>query len=95
MLNRILRIAAVLDASGDSRSTLYLRIAQGLWPKPIKIGERSAGWTEGEVSTMNDARISGASVDELRSLVAQIEAARKRPTRTAPSTTEAGGSDAR
>lgn len=33
MLQTILRLPAVKSESGYSRSTIYLRIAQGLWTK--------------------------------------------------------------
>lgn len=42
--DRILRINAVLDITGLSRSTMYRKIAAGSFPKPVKIAERCAGW---------------------------------------------------
>ena len=75
--NVILRLPAVLSQSGASRSTLYLRISQGLWSTPIKIGPRAVGWPASEVSTINAARIAGQSDAEIRALVGQLEAARK------------------
>lgn len=77
MVNAILRLPAVKSASGYSRSTIYLRISQGLWPKPVSLGPRAVGWPAGEVSTLNAARISGKSDDEIRTLVAELESARK------------------
>jgi len=75
--NTILRLPAVLSQSGASRSTLYLRVNQGLWPKPIKLGPRSVGWPAAEVSTLNAARIAGKTDVEIRALVCQLETARK------------------
>jgi len=46
---RILRIRAVKDRCGLSRSTLYNRIASGEFPAPISLGARSVGWLESEV----------------------------------------------
>ena len=40
----ILRLPAVLDRTGLSRSTLYRKIDQGTFPRQIKISERCAGW---------------------------------------------------
>jgi predicted DNA-binding transcriptional regulator AlpA len=37
-LFRLRALTGVSGASGYSRSTLYARIAQGLWTKPVKIG---------------------------------------------------------
>ena len=36
-------------ARGLARSTIYLRIAQGSFPKPISLGPRAVGWIEAEV----------------------------------------------
>jgi len=59
MLTTILRLPAVKKESGDSRSTTYLRIKQGLWTKPVRLGPRSVGWPAGEVAAINAARIAG------------------------------------
>ena len=77
MLPTILRLPAVKFQSGLSRSTLYLRIAQGLWTKPISLGARAVGWPSSEVEAINAARIAGKTDDEIRALVVQLEAARK------------------
>lgn len=78
MLQRILRLPAVKSESGHSRSTIYLRIAQGLWTKPVSLGGRSVGWPASEVSTLLTARIAGKTDDEIRALVVKLEAARKK-----------------
>ena len=77
MVNSLLRLPAVKAQSGASRSTIYLRIQQGLWPKPVKLGPRSVGWPESEVTALNAARIAGMLDGEIRGLVTRLEAARK------------------
>jgi len=77
MINTILRLPAVKSESGLSRSTIYLRIAQGLWTKPVSLGARAVGWPSNEVAALNAARIAGKTDDEIRTLVAKLEAARK------------------
>jgi prophage regulatory protein len=73
----ILRIPATKAQSGYSRSTIYLRITQGLWTKQIALGARSIGWPANEVAALNAARISGKTDDEIRLLVLKLETARK------------------
>jgi prophage regulatory protein len=73
----ILRRRQVESASGYSRSTIYLRITQGLWPKPVSIGPRAVGWPANEVDALNAARIAGKGEHEIRSLVTRLEAARR------------------
>ena len=46
---RILRLPEVRARTGLSRSTLYLRMTEGRFPKPIALGERAVGWIEAEV----------------------------------------------
>lgn len=73
----ILRLPAVKAGSGYSRSTVYLRIAQGLWTKQISLGPRCVGWPDYECAALNAARISGKTDAEIRELVVKLEAARK------------------
>ena len=74
----ILRRRQVQAESGYSRSTIYLRISQGLWPRPISLGARAVGWPASEVDALNAARIAGLCDDEIRSLVTELQSARKK-----------------
>jgi prophage regulatory protein len=78
MSDAILRLPAVQAQTGNSRSTIYLRIKQRLWPKPVKIGARAVGWPASEVAKLNAGRIAAMSDDDIRKLVKKIEAARCR-----------------
>ena len=73
----ILRIPAVKNESGLARSTIYLRIKEGLWTRPVSLGARAVGWPSYEVEAINAARIAGKSDEEIRKLVVKLEAARK------------------
>ena len=77
MKRTLLRISAVTSASGLSRSTIYLRISQKLWTKPVSLGARAVGWPSDEVATLNAARIAGKTDEEIRILVEKLGAARK------------------
>ena len=50
MRHNILRLPAVKARIGLSRSTIYLRISEGKFPKPIPLGGRAVGWIEAEVN---------------------------------------------
>lgn len=54
---RILRCADVRSHVGLSRSQIYNLVSQGMFPKPIKLGERASGWIESEVSEWIEQRI--------------------------------------
>lgn len=77
MKRTILRLPAVKSESGLSRSTIYLRISQGLWTKPVSLGARAVGWPSDEVEAINSARIAGNTDEEIRVLVKKLETARK------------------
>ena len=49
MTHTILRLPAVKTRTGLSRSTIYLRVAQGTFPKPVSLGARAVGWVEVEI----------------------------------------------
>jgi prophage regulatory protein len=42
--DRILRLNAVLDLTGLSRSTLYRKIANGSFPRQVQLSTRCVGW---------------------------------------------------
>jgi prophage regulatory protein len=77
MTHTILRLPSIKTSTGLSRSTLYLRIADGVFPKPVNLGGRAVGWPSGEVAALNAARIAGKSNAEIRDLVAKLESDRK------------------
>lgn len=77
MPQTILRLPSVMAQSGLSRSTVYLRISQGLWPKPVSLGARAVGWPAAEVAAVIAARIAGKADDEVRHLVSKLDIARK------------------
>jgi len=77
MKRTILRLPAVKSESGLSRSTIYLRVSQGLWTKPVSLGARAVGWPSDEVEAINAARIAGDTDEDIRDLVKKLEAARR------------------
>lgn len=50
MVTVILRLPAVKARTGLSRSSIYLRISEASFPKPISLGSRAVGWIESEVN---------------------------------------------
>lgn len=72
----ILRRKQVQALTGYSRSTVYLRISQGLFVRPVSLGARAVGFPAGDVEALNAARIAGRSDAQIRALVAKLEEAR-------------------
>lgn len=46
MIKKIYRLPEVMDMTGLSRSSIYLRVSTDEFPKPVKIGRRAIGWPE-------------------------------------------------
>lgn len=53
----ILRLPEVKVRTGLSRSTIYARIAEGRFPKPVSLGGRAVGWIDAEVQQWLDQQI--------------------------------------
>lgn len=49
MSDCFLRLPTVKARTGLSRSTLYRRVAEGLFPSPVPLGGRSVGWLGSDI----------------------------------------------
>ena len=49
MEQRILRLHTVKSLTGLSRSTIYLRMSEGSFPKQVNLGSRAVGWISSEI----------------------------------------------
>jgi prophage regulatory protein len=56
----ILRRKQVEARTGLSRSTIYLRVSEGTFPRPVSLGARAVGWIESEVSGWLVSRIAAS-----------------------------------
>lgn len=60
MATSILRLPTVKARTGLSRSTIYLRVSEGTFPKPVSLGGRAVGWIESEVQQWLEQRIEAS-----------------------------------
>lgn len=54
--NRVLRRKDVESFVGLSRSTIYAMMAEGAFPRPIKLGARAVGWQETDIVAWLESR---------------------------------------
>ena len=54
---RFLRLPEVMARTGLSRSTIYVRLDEGRFPRPVSLGGRAVGWIEAEVDEWMRERI--------------------------------------
>ncbi|MFK5949178.1 MAG: AlpA family transcriptional regulator [Methylococcales bacterium] len=57
MKHLILRLPAVKECTGLSRSTIYLMMSKKQFPLPISLGDRAVGWLEEEIDNWIEQRI--------------------------------------
>ena len=48
-MEKLLRLKQVLDVTGLGKSAIYDNIARGLFPAPVRIGERAVAWPQSKV----------------------------------------------
>jgi len=60
---RFLRLPDVMARTGLSRSTIYVRLEQGRFPRPVSLGSRAVGWVEAEVDEWMRERIAASRND--------------------------------
>lgn len=56
----ILRLPSVKARTGLSRSTIYLRVSHGTFPRPVSLGGRAVGWVESEIQQWLEQRIEAS-----------------------------------
>jgi prophage regulatory protein len=61
MGSTILRRPQVEQATGLSRSTLYAMMADGAFPKPVKLGKRAVGWRASDIAAWLESRSESAA----------------------------------
>jgi prophage regulatory protein len=57
MTEKILRFRAVKERTGFSRSSIYLKMAEGGFPHSISLGSRSIGWLQSDIDAWINERI--------------------------------------
>lgn len=60
MSNKINRLPAVIDKTGLSRSSIYLRMNKGEFPQSISLGDRAIGWLEADIEQWLEDKITAS-----------------------------------
>ena len=59
-LDRLIRRPEVEQITGKSRSGIYEGIADGTFPRPVRIGARAVAWRESDIQNWIDQREEGS-----------------------------------
>jgi prophage regulatory protein len=55
---RIIRLPEVMHLTALPRASIYQKVGEGVFPRPIPLGRRCVGWLEAEVIGWIDHRAS-------------------------------------
>lgn len=60
-MNKVIkRLSGVKSMTGLSRSSIYLMMRAGTFPKNISLGARAVGWLESDIQAWIDSRITAS-----------------------------------
>ncbi|KZZ62018.1 hypothetical protein A3762_13815 [Oleiphilus sp. HI0125] len=59
-MKKFLRLPDVMQMTGLARATVYSLIAQGKFPPPVKLSERSSAWVSSEIDEWMSERIAAS-----------------------------------
>ena len=59
MTEKFLRLPAVMELTGLGRSTIYEKIKEGTFPRPVHpTGQKASAWLESEIVELQQRRIA-------------------------------------
>nr|WP_322624514.1 AlpA family transcriptional regulator [uncultured Flavobacterium sp.] len=61
-MHKIMRLPQVIKDTGLARSTIYKKVKENSFPKPISLGAKSVGWLEADVQNWIEVRIISSQI---------------------------------
>jgi prophage regulatory protein len=55
---RVIRLPEACNKTGFSKPTIYRKMRDGTFPRPIKLGDRAVGFVESELDAWIEQRIA-------------------------------------
>ena len=59
---KLIKLKQVMECTGLARSTVYKFMAEGQFPKPVKLGVRMVAWVEAEIQAWVNEKIANRDV---------------------------------
>jgi len=56
-MDRLLRLPEVQEITGYKRSSIYKKIEEGTFPRPVPLSNKAVGWISSEVEAWVQSRI--------------------------------------
>ena len=60
----LLRLPTVMQRTAEAKSSIYKKVSEGNFPKPVKIGVRSVAWIESEIDDYINSKIEASRTPE-------------------------------
>ena len=60
MPHRMLRLPSVIELTGLSRSSIYLRMKNNVFPQSISLGDRAIAWLESDIEQWIEEKVSAS-----------------------------------
>lgn len=64
MAHKMLRLPSVIELTGLSRSSIYLRMKNNAFPQSISLGDRAIAWLESDIEQWIEEKIVLAKSDQ-------------------------------
>lgn len=62
MQQTLLRRPLVEEHTGLSRASIYAMMAEGAFPKPVRIGKRAVAWRQSDIATWIEQRATDSAI---------------------------------
>ncbi|TWX65946.1 AlpA family phage regulatory protein [Colwellia demingiae] len=66
MAHKMLRLPSVIELTGLSRSSIYLRMKNNVFPQSISLGDRAIAWLESDIEQWIEEKVSLAKSDQVK-----------------------------
>ena len=70
-MDSILRLPAVMQKVGLSRSSVYLQVSQGNFPRPLRITKGSVGWSSNEIDAWIQDKLESSPTSTMKSRIGE------------------------
>ncbi len=77
MAKELWRLPKVLETTGIKKSTLYIQVANGEFPKPVSITRRTVAWDSSKVQAWINAKIQRGWIKHPNATAHRVKAVRK------------------
>jgi prophage regulatory protein len=57
---QLLRLPRVIEVTGYSRASIYAKVSEGSFPKPVRLGGRASAWLASEINGWIRERIAAS-----------------------------------